>query len=96
MIILGSRLTDGSILRQHDDAVVSGAHTYLVFGTNHTERFHSANLRLLDRKLAVAVVEHAAQVGNDNLLTSSYVRCAADNLLRFALAEVDGCDMKVV
>ena len=96
VIILGSRLTDGSVLRQHDDAIMSGAHANLVFGTNHTKRLYAAELRLLDRKLAVAVVEHAAQVGNDNLLTSSYVRCAADNLLRLALAEVDGCDMKVV
>ena len=96
VIVLGSRLTNGSVLWQHDNAVVSCAHAYLVFGTNHTKRLYAAKLRLLDSELTVTIIEHAAQVGNNNLLTCSNIRCAANNLLRFALAEVYGCDMKVV
>ena len=96
MIILGSGLSYGSVLRQHNDAVVALSHSNLVLGTNHAVRLDTAQLRFFDNKLLVAVIKHAAQIGYDNLLASSHVRSATDNLLRFALTKVDGGYMQVV
>ena len=78
--------TDNGILRQHDDASMVVANAYLVLGTNHAQRLYAAQLRLLDDKLLVAIVEHTAQVGHDNLLACCHVGSTTDNLLGLALA----------
>ena len=96
VIVLGSRLTHWSILREHDDTIVSSAHANLILSTDHTQALYTAELALLDGKTLVAVVEHAAQVGNDYLLTGSYVRRTADNLLWLTLAQVNGCYVEVI
>ena len=96
VIVLGSRLTNRCILREHDDTVVRCTHANLILSTDHTQALYTAELALLDGKTLVAVVEHAAQVGNDYLLTGSYVRRTADNLLWLALAQVNGCYVEVI
>ena len=89
MIVFGSRHSDLSILRQYDDAIVRGANTDFVFGTNHAKTLYATKLRFFDYEFLVTIIEHAAKVGNDNFLTSSNIRSATNNLLWFALAEVD-------
>ena len=96
MIVFSSRLTNGSVFGQHDNAIMTCAHANLVLGTNHAKALNATQFRLLDYKFLVAIIEHAAQVGNYNLLTCSHIRCTANNLLRFCLAKVNGCYMQVV
>ena len=96
VIVLSSRLTHRCILWEHDDTVVRCTHANLILSTDHTQALYTAELALLDGKTLVAVVEHAAQVGNDYLLTGSYVRRTADNLLWLALAQVNGCYVEVI
>ena len=96
VIILSSRLTYRSIFREYDDAVVRSTYTNLIFSTNHTQTLYTAELALLNGKTLVAVVEHAAQISNDDLLTCSNIRSTTDNLLRFTLAQVNGCNMEVI
>ena len=96
VIVLGSRLTYRCILREHDDTVVRCTHANFILSTDHTQALYTAELALLDGKTLVAIVEHAAQVGNDYLLTGSYVRRTADNLLWLTLAQVNGCYVEVI
>ena len=96
VIVLGSRLTNRCILREHDDTVVRSTHTDFILSTDHTQTLYTTELALLDGKTLVAVIEHAAQVGNDYLLTGSYIRCTADNLLWLTLAQVNGCHVEVI
>ena len=96
VIVLGSRLTYRSILWEHDDTVVRCTHANLILSTDHTQALYTAELALLDGKTLVAVIEHAAQVGNDYLLTCSNIRSTADNLLWLALAQVNGCYVEVI
>ena len=96
VVIFGGGLAHRSVLGQHDDAVVARAYTYLVFGTYHAEALYAAQFRLLDDKLLVAVVEHAAQVSHDDFLSGSHVGGATHNLLRLTFAEVYGGDVQVV
>ena len=96
VIVLGSRLTNRCILWEHDDTVVRSTHTDFILSADHTQALYTAQLALLDGKTLVAVVEHAAQVGNDYLLTGSHVRRTADNLLWLALAQVNGCYVEVI
>ena len=96
VVILSSRRTYHSVLRQHDDTSVTGADTYLVLGTNHAQRLHTTQLGLLDDKLLVAVVEHTAQVSHYDLLACCHVRCSTDYLLRLTLAQVYCCDVQVI
>ncbi len=96
VIVLSSRLTHRCILREHDDTIVRSTHANLILSTDHAQALYTAELALLDGKTLVAVVEHTAQVGNDNLLTGSHVRRTADNLLWLALAQVNGCYVEVI
>ena len=96
MVVLGGRLAYGSVLGQHDDTLVAGADADFVFSTNHAARLHAAQLRLLDYKLLVAIVEHAAQVGNYHFLSGGHVGCTAYNLARLALAHIDGGHVQMV
>ena len=75
---------------------MTAAHAYLVLGTYHAQRLHATQLAPLDGERLLAVVEHAAQIGHDDLLTGHHVRCAAHNLLRFALAQIHRRHMKMV
>ena len=84
-IVFSSRSAHHCILWQHDDAVMTGAHTNLVFRTNHAVRLNATQLALLDDKLLVTVIQFAAQLSHNHLLTSSHVRCTADNLLHHAI-----------
>ena len=86
MIIFCSRLAHGGVFRQHDDAGMVGTHAYLVFSAYHSVGVYAAQARLLDGEFLVAVVEHAAQVGHDDLLPGRYVGRAAHYLLRLGLA----------
>ena len=96
MVIFGGRLTHRGVLGQHDDTVVAVAYSYLVFGTNHTERLYTTQLAALDGKFLVAIIEHTAQVGNDYLLAGSHIGGAADDLLGSFLAQVYGGHVQVV
>ena len=96
VVIVGCGLSHGGVVGEHNDAVVAGAHANLVFGADHAEALDAAQFRFLDDKLLVAVIEHAAQVGHDNLLSCCHVGCSTNDLLRFALAEVYCCDVQVV
>ncbi len=96
VVVFSGRLTYGSVLWQDDDASVVGADADFILGANHTEALHAAKLALLDGETLVAVVEHAAQVGYDDLLACGHVRRAADYLLWLALAQVNGGYMEVI
>ena len=96
MIILGGRLSDRCILRQYDDAVMARTDADFILGTDHTEALHTTQLALLDGEFLVAVIEHAAQISHNDFLSCSHIRCTTHNLLRFALAEVDGCHVEMV
>ena len=96
VIIFGCGLAYGCVLGQYDDAVVACANAYFVLGANHAKALNAAQLRLFDNEFLVAVVEHAAQVGNDNLLSGSHVGRTANNLLRLCFAKINGCYVQVV
>ena len=96
MVIFSSRLTYRSIFWEYDDAVVRGTYTNLILSTDHTQALYTAEFALLNGKTLVAIVKYAAQISHDNLLTCSNVRSTTDNLLRFALTQVNGCNMEVI
>ena len=95
-VVLSGRRTHHSILWQHDDAVMTRAHTNLILGTDHAVRLDATQLALLDDKLLVAVIQLAAQLSHNHLLTGSHVRCAADNLLHHAVALIHRRHVHVV
>ena len=86
MIVLSGRRTYHSVLRQYDDTRVIVADTDLVLCTDHTVTLHAAQLRLLDDKLIVAIIEHTAEICHDHLLTSSHVGRTTHYLRGLALA----------
>ena len=96
MVILGGRHAHDSVVGQHDDAGMVGADTYLILGAYHAEALHAAQLRFLDGEFLVAVIEHAAQVGHNHLLSGGHIGCSADNLLGLALAEVNRRDVEMI
>ena len=57
-----------------DDAVVRGTDANLVLGTNHAQRLDATQLRLLDDKLLVTIIEHTTQICHNDLLSCSYIR----------------------
>ena len=96
MIILSSRCSYYSVLREYDDAIVRSSDANLVLGTNHAQTLMTTQLSTLDLEFLVAIVEHTAHVGNNHLLTSLHIRGTTDNLLRsFSLAQVDGGEMQM-
>ena len=95
LVVFRRRSAHHSIVGQHDDALVRSADANLVLGTNHAVRLVSAQLRPLDLKLLVAVVEHAAHVGHDDLLSGLHVRRSAHDLLRLVLAQIHGRQVQV-
>ena len=96
VIIFGCGLAYRCVFGQYYDAVVACANAYFVLGANHAKALNAAQLRLFDNEFLVAVVEHAAQVGNDNLLSGSHVGRTANNLLRLCFAKINGCYVQVV
>ena len=67
-----------------------------VFGANHAEAFHAADLGLLHlERAAVGEREFSANRGENHGLACGYVRGAAHDLERF-LAVVHGGDVQVV
>ena len=107
MVILCGRSAYHSVVREHDDARMRAAYANLVLGTNHAQRLHTTQLRLLDYKLLVTVVEHATQIGYNHLLAGCYVGRSALNTLYFfecvdlqasrcqRIAHLLGCQVKV-
>ena len=95
-VVLSRRRAHDSILRQHNDAVMACAYTYLVLGTYHAVRLDAAQLALLYCKLLVAIVEHTTELCHDDLLSSSHIGRATDNLLYEAIALVDRRHVHVV
>ena len=93
LVIFGGRLANLSVGRQNDDAVVSRSHANFVFCTYHTKAFNATQLRLLNNKLVVAIVKHGTHIGHYYLLSGGNIGCAAYYLRRFALAQVNGCDV---
>ena len=96
VIIFCCRHAHRCVFRQHDDAGMVTSHAYFILGTDHSTRLHTAELRFLDDKFLVAVIEHAAQVCHDNLLSGSHIGRTTDNLRRSLATEVNGCNMKMV
>ena len=80
IVVLSSRSSYYCILRQNNDTIVTCAHANLVFSADHTVTLYTAELRLLDYKLLITIVEHTAQISNNNLLTCSNVRSTTNNL----------------
>ena len=96
VVVLGCRRSHHSVVGQHDDSVVAVSNANLVLGTNHAQALVAAKLGTLDLELLVAIVEHAAHIGNNHLLASLHVGCSADNLLRsLSLAQVDSGQMQM-
>ena len=96
MIIFRCRLSHRCVFGQNDDSGMVGANAYLVFSTNHSERFHTTQFAFFDGKLLFAIIEHASQVCDNHLLAGSHIGSPAHNLLRFALAQIHRRDMKVI
>ena len=96
VVVLCSRCAHYSILGQYDNTVVTGTYANLVLGTDHTVALYAAQLALLNHKLLIAIVKHAAQIGHNHLLTSGYVRRTAHNLRWLTLAQVNRCYMQMV
>ena len=86
----------GSALGQYDDAVVARAGAYLIFGTDHAERFHAADFGFLDFELLVAVVERGAHRGHHHGLARGHIGRAAHYLLWCVAAQVHRGDVQVV
>ena len=96
MIILSSRRTHHSVLGEYDDSIVRSADTDFVLSTDHTQALVTTQLGTLDLEFLIAVVEHAAHVGNNHFLASLHIRSATDNLLRsFSLTQVDSRQMQM-
>ena len=93
LVILASGHTYRRVSRKDDDACVVGTYAYLVFCANHTERVLAPELAFLDRETLVAVIEHGADSGYDDFLSSRYVRRTTNNRKGFALADINGCEM---
>ena len=96
MEILRCRRTHHGLLGENHDTGVIGAHANLILGADHAKAFYATELRFLDDKFLVAIIEHAAQVGHNDLLASSHIGCATHDLLGLALAKVYGCDMQMI
>ena len=96
VVVFSGRLPHLGVLRQHNDSGMVGANTYLVLCAYHSAAFHATQFRLLYNKLLVAVVEHAAQVGNNHLLSGSHVGGAAYNLRWSFTSEVNSGYMQMV
>ena len=60
MIIFGSRCAHHGIVGKDDDPVMTGTHADLILGADHPAAFHTAQLTLLDHKLLITVIQHAA------------------------------------
>ena len=60
MIILGCGLTYRSVFWQNNNSIMSGAHAYFVFCTNHTEALYATQFRFFNNKFLIAIIEHAA------------------------------------
>ena len=58
MIILSSRLTYWSILRENNNTSVVCTHTNLILSTNHTKALHSTEFASLDSKTLVTIVKY--------------------------------------
>ena len=80
MIVFSSRSTHNSILGQYDDTRMTRSHADFILGTDHTVALHATQLTLLDHELLVAIIEHAAQISHDHLLSCGHVRRATNNL----------------
>ena len=96
MIVFRSGSPHHGIVRQDNDAVVRRTHANLILGTNHAKTVNSAELGFLDDKFLVAIIEHAAKVGNDDFLPLSHIGRTTDNLLGLAFAMVNCRDMKMI
>ena len=76
-VVLGCWRANNSVGGEHDDSVVAGADAYLVLSTYHAVALYATQLRTLDDKLLVAIVEFGAERCHDDLLACSYVGGAA-------------------
>ena len=96
--VLPGRHADGRVGRKLHDALVRGADAQLVLGAEHAERLDAADLRPLDLELLVAAVgvEHRADRGAEHLQSRTAVGRTADDLQRFARADIDRRDVQVV
>ena len=95
MIVLGCRCSHHGIFRQHDDSCMRSADADFVLSTNHAQALITAQLGALDLEFLVAIVEHTAQIGHNDLLAGGHVRRTTDNLLRLSLAKVDSCQVQM-
>ena len=96
MIVFGGRCSYDSVVRQDDDAIVAGADTDFVFRANHAKAVYSTQFAFLYRETFVAVIQHAAQVGHNHLLSGGDIRSPADDLLRFSTAQVNRRHVQVI
>src|SRR5574344_1810801 len=80
MIIFRCGHTHLGRLRQNDNAGMIGAYTDFILSANHAEAFDTTKFCLFYRKFIIAVIKHAAKVGNNNLWSGSYIWSSADNL----------------
>ena len=72
------------------------ANADFIFCANHTVRFHTTKLALLDDKLLVSIIEFCAESGNNHFLTSCNVWCSTHDLLHMSFAFIHGAHMHVV
>ena len=85
-----------ALFRDDDDAVVGGAHSDLVLGAYHAERFHTAYFGFLYLERFFSAVESGAHGGYHYSLSCGHVGRAAYYLGRLSVAEVYGGHMQVV
>ena len=91
-VLLGGRSHHGFFRKDHD-ALVGGADSQLVLGTDHSEGLHAADLGFLDLEIAR---EHGSDAGEEHFLACRHVRGAADDRQRFTGSVIHGGDVQVI
>ena len=95
IVFLGGCSGHGT-LGEGDDTVVRCTDTYLIFGTNHTERLFATDFRFLDSETFITTVQCSTYSSHNNVLAGGNVSSTAHNLSGVAIAEVYCGDVQVV
>ena len=96
IIIVFGQCTGLYLSRQHDNAIVRSSYTYFVFGTNHTERFHSANLRFFNRKTFFTTIQNSTQRSHYHVLSRRDIRSSTHDLNRLGFPQIHGSNVQMI
>ena len=85
LIVFSSRRTHDSILRQHDDTIMTFTNADFILSTNHAQRLDATQFATLDSKLLVAIIQLRTHDSHDNLLSGSHIGSTTNYLQRTGL-----------